>query len=166
MLVKPPTAVMVAVGLAATEVGLVEVHTTLPPVLGFGAHTVPGIAVLLPLAMLIQVITVLTVWFEGFGVAVQAGAEGAPVWVKITAAFDLLPAGSVLVAVGLVEMLAPVPVQLMLVPVAGFGVQVVPGMVLVVPASTVQVMVTGVVPPALVGLAVQAGAAGGVVSMT
>ena len=78
----------------------------------------------------------------------------------------MLPAGSVDVAVGLVEMPEAGPVQVMLAPVAGFGVQVVPGIVLVVPGSTVQVMVTTVVPPALVGLAVQAGATGGVTSMT
>lgn len=61
-------------------------------------------------------------------------------------------------------MLAPVPLQVTVVPVVE---QVAPGRVLTVPASTVQVICTGVVPPALVGLAVQLlGAVGAVVSTT
>ena len=162
MLLSPPAADTVAVGLAVTEVKLVEVHTTLPPVLGLGAQVVPGTARVLPVAMLVHVMTVLAVWLDGFGLAVQLGAVGAPVCVKLTGPVLVLPAGSVEVIVGFVDKLAPVPVQVTVVPLV---VHVAPGKVLVLPASTVQVSVTDVVPPALAGLAEQPlGAAGGVVS--
>jgi hypothetical protein len=74
-----PGVVTDAVGLAATELGLVDVHTTLPPVLGLGTQVVPGMLNVLPEAMLVQVITVFTVRFDGLGVAVQVGAGLAPV---------------------------------------------------------------------------------------
>ena len=83
---------------------------------------------------------------------------------KATTAVDTLPAVSVDVTPGLDAMPEAGPVQLMLVPVAGLGVQVVPGIVLVVPASTVQAIVTTVAPTAFGGLAVHTGATGGVVS--
>jgi hypothetical protein len=162
-LVNPPGVVTVAVGLAGTELPLVAVHTTLPPVLGLGVQVVPGTVSVLPVATLLQVITVIAVWLDGLGLAVQLGAVGAPVCVKLTGPVLVLPAGSVEVIVGLVDKLAPVPVQVTVVPLV---VHVAPGKVLVLPASTVQVMVTGVLPPALVGLAVQAlGAAGAVASL-
>ena len=162
---KLPGVVTVAVGLAATELGLVEVQTTLPPLLGLGTQLVPGTATVLPLAMFVQVMTVLPVRFDGFGLAVQTGFALAVVCVKATVAVEVLPAASREVAVGFDAMPDACPVQLMLVvPEAGLGVQVAPGIVLVVPASTVQAMVTTELPPAFDGLAVHTGAVGGVVS--
>lgn len=75
---------------------------------------------------------------------------------------------------GLVGTLLPVPTQVMVAVVAGagsgvagFGVQVAPCTVLVVPGSTpVQVIATGIAPPALGGFAVQTGAGGAALSMT
>ena len=61
VVINPPGVATDAVGLAATEVGLVDVHTTLPPVLGAGTQVDPGIVAVLPLPTLVQVITVFTV---------------------------------------------------------------------------------------------------------
>ena len=111
MLVNPPGVVTVAVGLAGTELPLVAVHTTLPPVLGLGTQVVPGTLSVLPVATLLQVTTVLAVWLDGLGLDVQVGAVGAPVCVKLTGAVLVLPAVSVEVIVGLLDKLAPVPVH-------------------------------------------------------
>ena len=102
----------VAVGLAATELLLVEVHTTLPPVEVAGKQVVPGMLTLSPDAMLVQVMTVAAVWLDGFGAAVQTGAAGGVL--STTSGFDPVlevPVGAVTVSTGLLPTAFAVPVQ-------------------------------------------------------
>lgn len=57
----PAGSVAVTVGFAATELGEVDVHTTLPPVDGLGLQVVPAMVMVSPAVGLAQVMTVLTV---------------------------------------------------------------------------------------------------------
>jgi hypothetical protein len=151
--IEPPVPVQLTVPAAAT---------------GDGVHVAPATLTVEPGVAPVQLTETACEAVAGLGEAVHEGtAGGAPTDVKTIGEVLVLPAGSVEVIDGFDGIALATPVHVTVVPVAGLGVHVVPGIALLVPGSTpVQLMLTEVEPPALVGEAVHEGAAGGVVSTT
>ena len=118
-------------------------------------------------AVTVQVLLLAAATEAGEQASDELAADAPPIRVNVACAVLLLPALSAVVSVGLEPMAPAVPVQVTDVDVAGSGLQVAPGIVLVEPTSTLlQVTVMDALATPLVGLAEQLGAAGLTVSIT
>jgi hypothetical protein len=161
--VFPAGSLVVPGPVGAGSVGLISVQVTVPvDVAGVGTQVVPGIVTVSPGVTPVQV-TVLS------RLTLQVGAVGGVVSFTYGIGTGVeLPAGSLIVAIGLLgNVPGVVSVQTTIpVAVAGLGVQVVPGRVIVAPGSTlVQVTITAVVPLDGLGVAVHVGAVGATLSI-